>query len=320
MTHQPQAVDEHRAAMGRRLRALLAALDMSQADLASVLGTTKQNVSNWCSGIAPLSAHSLFLLARYRDLNICDWIIIGNRSGLPNWLAEKLGNTPPPAAGPKVHVAQPDLGSSSSESLRRNCLREPIADIFNAATVLRRAVDAHHEGDHRRAADLFRAADMAAIRAWTESVWGKADPEIHMIQSVDGGPAHLAKSNRHPGRMPSAEVRAASIRRYGFRCAFCGIPVIQPEVRQRVHRAYPEAVPWGSTNASQHAAFQAMWLQYDHILPHARGGDSSLANIAITCAPCNFGRNNYTLAEVCLADPRDRPVPTTDWNGLEDFR
>jgi 5-methylcytosine-specific restriction endonuclease McrA len=63
-----------------------------------------------------------------------------------------------------------------------------------------------------------------------------------------------------------------------------------------------------------------MWLQYDHLLPHARGGTNDLGNIVITCAPCNFARMNYTLEEIGLLDPRTREPVRSDWDGLERFR
>ncbi len=120
--------------------------------------------------------------------------------------------------------------------------------------------------------------------------------------------------------MPTAVEQAELIGRYGYRCAFCGIPLIHKRIRERATRLYPEAVPWGRTNQSQHAAFQAMWLQFDHVLPHARGGDNSFDNLVVTCAPCNFGRMNYTLAEMGLADPRERSIEPIDWDGLECLR
>jgi 5-methylcytosine-specific restriction endonuclease McrA len=76
-------------------------------------------------------------------------------------------------------------------------------------------------------------------------------------------------------------------------------------------------LPWGRTNMTQHAAFQAMWAQYDHVLPYARGGNSTLDNMIVTCAPCNFGRMNYILEEVGLADPRGREPIGSKWDGLE---
>jgi 5-methylcytosine-specific restriction endonuclease McrA len=62
-----------------------------------------------------------------------------------------------------------------------------------------------------------------------------------------------------------------------------------------------------------------MWLQFDHLLPHQRGGDSSAESVVITCAPCNFGRMDRTLEEVGLDDPRLRPVDPVAWNGLTDL-
>ncbi|GFM84817.1 hypothetical protein PSCICO_02160 [Pseudomonas cichorii] len=80
---------------------------------------------------------------------------------------------------------------------------------------------------------------------------------------------------------------------------------------------YPDALPWGKTNAGQHAAFQALWAQYDHVLAHARGGDNSLENTVLTCAPCNFGKMNHTVEELNLIDPRKRDPVKSMWDGLE---
>ena len=60
-----------------------------------------------------------------------------------------------------------------------------------------------------------------------------------------------------------------------------------------------------------------MWLQYDHLLPHSRGGNNDLNNLVITCAPCNFGRMEYTLAEVGIKNPLKTEKIKSNWNGLE---
>jgi hypothetical protein len=41
---------------------------------------------------------------------------------------------------------------------------------------------------------------------------------------------------------------------------------------------------WGSTNASQYAGFQALWAQYDHVLPDAYGSTNDLDNQVVSCA------------------------------------
>lgn len=76
---------------------------------------------------------------------------------------------------------------------------------------------------------------------------------------------------------------------------------------------------WGRCNRDQHAAFQTMWLQYDHLLPHARGGDNSDDNLVITCAPCNFARMDFTLEEVGVENPLAYARVESEWDGLERF-
>lgn len=201
----------------------------------------------------------------------------------------------------------------------RNCLKDPIPPIFEAADLLRRAVDSHLAGEASTAGELFRAADMPEVRAWTESIWGSGWKDLVKPRSIDGAPPHLSKEQRQPLRMPNKQGEATIIARDGYHCRFCGIPVIHKRIRERAKRLYPQSVTWGSTNQSQHAGFQAMWLQFDHLVPHSRGGTSELSNVLITCAPCNYGRFHYLVEELDLINPFDRQPVTTDWNGLEDL-
>jgi 5-methylcytosine-specific restriction endonuclease McrA len=201
----------------------------------------------------------------------------------------------------------------------RGCLRAPASEIAEAAQYLDDAVTAHQEGRPEGVRELLRRANMQAIREWTESLWGPKS-QYRLYRSVPDAPPFPPKGARVEDRMPPAQVMTQLITRDGYHCRFCGIPVIRREVRKRIVSTYPDLALWGRTNASQHAAFQAMWLQYDHLLPYARGGDSGLDNMIITCAPCNFGRMQYTLEEVGLINPLSRaPVPSP-WDGLERFR
>ena len=117
--------------------------------------------------------------------------------------------------------------------------------------------------------------------------------------------------------MPTAAQKRELHERDGYHCRFCGIPVIRKEIRQYIHKLYPESVPWGKTNLSQHAAFQCMWAQYDHVTPHSNGGTNDLKNLVVTCAACNYGKMDYTLEELNLLDPRDFPPIHSNWDGLE---
>lgn len=206
----------------------------------------------------------------------------------------------------------------------RHCFREPIGEIFKAAALLDRATGAHLAGDRSAAAELILAADIPAIRTWTDSLWGSRNnhpdqPQFLRIREVDSAPPVLPKEARTPVRMPKLGEQAALIERYGYNCVFCGIPLIRPEVRKAFTAAYPGPMYWGTATSAAHAAFQCMWMQFDHVLPHARGGDNDLDNLVVTCAGCNFGRMSHTLEEVGLIDPRTRLIGKTSWDGLERF-
>jgi hypothetical protein len=201
----------------------------------------------------------------------------------------------------------------------RTCLRDPIPELFAAARDLDAAVTAHLEGNHALADELIRRADVPAIAEWTESLWGKGGPWSRP-RPVENRVPYVESAERARSRMPGGAGLAALIARDGFHCRFCGIPVIRAEVRSLMRAAYPEALRWGSANAEQHAGFQALWLTYDHLLPHARGGTSDLDNMLIACQPCNCGRSNLTLEEAGLSDPRLREPVRSEWDGLERFR
>lgn len=201
----------------------------------------------------------------------------------------------------------------------RPCLRDPIPEIADASRYLDAAVSAHLAGYSDITEDLIRLANMPAIREWTESLWGKNSRYVK-YQAVSPALPSLSKDQRVKVRMPTSTEKQQLHSRDGYHCRFCGIPVIRREVRQRIGKVYPNALTWGKKNIEQHAAFQAMWAQYDHLLPHAKGGNNDLENIVITCAPCNFARMSYSLEEVGLADPRTRIPARSSWDGLERFR
>lgn len=202
----------------------------------------------------------------------------------------------------------------------RSCLLKPIKDIFDAAELLSQGADAHLMGDRDRADACFKRADMPTIGRWTDSIWGRHQQSILRHRQVLNAPPIFPVAERPRPRTPGAEIKRAVVNRDGYHCRFCGIPVIHSAVRDLLRRAYSASVRWESTAANQHTAFQCMWLQYDHVLPNGRGGTSSLENLVVTCAPCNFGRMERTLEEVGLIDPRLTSPVSSSWDGLERLR
>jgi hypothetical protein len=198
-------------------------------------------------------------------------------------------------------------------NLKRS-FREPIPEIFDVARYLDAAVSAHLQGEGRLANQLFLLANNPKVRAWLESIWGKGSPYV-AVQKFP--PVELSSPSK--ARMPTATQIAELHERDGYHCRFCGIPVIRSQVRKRAVLLYPEAVTWGSTNLSQHAGFQALWAQYDHVVPHSCGGTNELDNLVVACAACNFGKMSHRLEELGLSDPRAFPPAQSAWDGLQRF-
>jgi hypothetical protein len=198
----------------------------------------------------------------------------------------------------------------------RSCLRPPIDEIAEAAKHLDAAAAAHLAKNSTLASDLITRANVQAIRDWAYTIMGKNSVHNrHWL--VDDAPAVVSLELRKTPRMPLETQRTELHLRDGYDCRFCGIPVIRKKVRNFLIQHYPDAAKWGPTNDSKHAALQVMETQYDHILPHSRGGATDLHNLVVTCAPCNYGRWRYTLEEVRLTDPRERKPVCSNWDGLE---
>jgi hypothetical protein len=198
----------------------------------------------------------------------------------------------------------------------KNCLKEPIPEIRDAARLLDAAVTAHKLGKYHLAEELILLADMPIIREWTESIWGIGGVYSQLKQKL-GEPSVLEKEKRDTLRMPSKLGEKELLERDGHNCRFCGIPVIRKEIREKLKSLYPNSLKWESKNINQHAAFQAMWVQFDHLIPHARGGKTSLENMVITCGPCNYGRMNFLLEEVDVVLPDIQFTKDPNWDGLE---
>jgi hypothetical protein len=197
----------------------------------------------------------------------------------------------------------------------KRCFREPIQEIYDAAKHLDAAVSAHIAGQIEVAEELFKLADDPKVWDWTESIWGSNSPYVMVTkrQSLHSRP-------KEKNRMPNTAMKKALHERDGYHCRFCGMPVIHPDIRTHLHKLYPEAIPWGRSNSTQHAAFQCLWLQYDHVVPYSAGGENTLDNLVITCAACNYGKMNYTLEELGIQDPRDFPPLQSLWDGLDRLR
>lgn len=161
---------------------------------------------------------------------------------------------------------------------------------------------------------------MRPVWDWVHRDWKRPDWNV-VVQSPLGDTQEVSKDLRDPDRDIASSIKATVLQRDGYQCRYCGIPVVHADIRKLAHRLYPDAVPWHPHDPDkQHAGFACLWLQFDHVVPHSHGGRSSLDNVVVSCALCNFGKDKYTLRQLDVAGPRQVPPVPTAWDGLERFR
>ncbi len=202
----------------------------------------------------------------------------------------------------------------------RTSIKQPIPEARAAIDALEAAVDAHLGGDHELAAAKFREANCPITWAWLNEGWLRIFKNV-VIMKPAGDTQLIPKAERDPDRNIATTIKQAVLDRDGYRCRYCGLPVVHADIRKIARQLYPTEIPWNPRiPAEQHAAFQVAWLQFDHVEPHSHGGKSSIENVVVTCALCNFGKDRFTLRQLDIEDPRLRsPIPS-DFDGLERLR
>lgn len=202
----------------------------------------------------------------------------------------------------------------------RKCLKEPIPELFVAYEALARAVTAHLSSNTVSARRHFASANSPIVWEWLNTEWVSVTKHV-LTKHPIGDTQQIPYAERDPDRVIAPAVRDEVLARDGYSCQYCGLPVVHADIRKIAHRLYPDEVPWNSRDArQQHSAFQAFWLQFDHVEPHSHGGRSTADNVVIACALCNFAKDRHTLRQLDLEDPRTRPIVRANFDGLEAFR
>ena len=194
----------------------------------------------------------------------------------------------------------------------RNCFLEPIPEMYLAAELLSKAVDAILEGNLSLASELIVAADIAELEMHNAKIAGSMSTEIQRLREIPSAP----RVEKVKTRMPSRKVELSIYERDGWHCRFCNVPVVSKDVRKRLNKLFPDAARWGSKNIEKHRALSILESSLDHITPHSRGGDNSLLNLVTACGPCQFGRGGWTIEEVGINNPLSRAPVLDGWDGL----
>lgn len=164
------------------------------------------------------------------------------------------------------------------------------------------AYRAAEEGDLEQALTYLAETRGPELRDWFDvhaqnTGWFRA---AHFGREPKPEPMPDLDPLRKPDRY-AAEV----FERDGLRCRYCGKEVFPTAMLKRFERMVgPENFKTTGNNANRHGVRLAFSAALDHVEPHSRGGRTDPSNLVTACWPCNYGKADYTLAELGLMDPR----------------
>jgi len=209
------------------------------------------------------------------------------------------------------------LGDDPSKWSKHSPLPPP-GWFFESLNYFSESVQFLSKGESQKALNLLQKTRESEIRDFFV---------LHGQQSAYFRFQGIAKSKVDPKvsgivnpRMDSS-IELEIFKRDKYCCRYCGIGVIHKKLLKDYALAIGlENFPIGSTNATRHGVVLGFQAVVDHVHPYSDGGQTDATNLVTSCWSCNYGKSNYTVAELGLDDPRERdPVGIPGWNGRTDI-
>ncbi len=131
--------------------------------------------------------------------------------------------------------------------------------------------------------------------------------------------SHVPDDERdRPLKGPEDELALAVFARDSYRCRYCTMQLLSPKAFKRYEHYLDreEFCLAGKANPPKPGASLVFSLVADHLYPRSRGGLTNLDNLVTSCWACNYGKMDYSVEELGIADPRERPPVDDGWDGL----
>lgn len=111
--------------------------------------------------------------------------------------------------------------------------------------------------------------------------------------------------------------------RDGYRCGYCDVRLIEPEVLRKIDVLLGGGVLHKRSTPRNNRSYHGIWIltavTLDHIEPLAIRHDDSDENLVACCWACNFGKYHFTLDELSLEPPKTGRGTSTMWSGLREL-
>lgn len=123
-------------------------------------------------------------------------------------------------------------------------------------------------------------------------------------------------SQRDSVRSP-AKIQNEVFLRDSYHCRYCGGKLISQEFTRKFIKNLDNSLfKRGETNLTTHGIIHITWPVADHVIPWNKGGKTNLENLVSSCAPCNYGKDGYTIEQLGLDNPFKRTPIKSEWDGL----
>ncbi|HEY2975975.1 MAG TPA: HNH endonuclease [Pyrinomonadaceae bacterium] len=185
----------------------------------------------------------------------------------------------------------------------------------NEVTKLTEAVRAAAAGDLEKASAKLAQVRSDDLRKWVADHGEQAGYQRakHFGRKLKNTDKELVDRSRQATALQEKFV----YERDRYRCRYCSSRVIPGIVLKLFSQVMGDDFGITGTRQQHHGAAVALRACADHVVPHARGGQTNAENLVTACWPCNFAKAGYAIEEIGIEDPRLRPPKTSDdWDGL----
>ena len=196
----------------------------------------------------------------------------------------------------------------------KRALLEPASWLHQQVDTLSECIKLAAKGDTQAAREKVKKEMLdRALHDW----FGQ-----HADHSGRGRALVLGHPKPHPSLYknggPPKTLEKEVFKRDGYRCRYCEIRVILPEVLKVFSAVMGKDIfPYGASARERHGATRVYPASPDHVIPKGRLEDPNTEeNLVTACWPCQFGKMEFTLEQVGLENPFDRSPISDDWDGL----
>jgi len=198
----------------------------------------------------------------------------------------------------------------------------PYPQEFDAH-IDRFAVAAHlaFNGDVETARELISSIDGESLMDWYDTI-AQHVADIRYTLITGNPPRRLSGKGKHQTQSPARV--AAIAKRDKYRCGYCGMRLVEPQILKRIQvKVGRDVFPSkGNKKESSNRDYHGIWvttaITLDHVVPYAVSSDDTIENLISSCWSCNFGKYDYTCEELELSPPAIRVPSNESWSGLRD--